>query len=115
VSPRIWHFDVAGALDQLLQIDLVLAEGRLGLALGFSTSRQVALGSRNDAHAAAAAAPGRLQHHRVADLRRLALDFVHVVGQRLGGRHDRHAGLDGEIARRHLVAEPAHRLRISAR
>ena len=26
------HLDVAGALDQLLQIDLVVAEGRLGLA-----------------------------------------------------------------------------------
>ena len=28
------HLDVAGALDQLFEIDLVLAEGGLGLALG---------------------------------------------------------------------------------
>jgi hypothetical protein len=29
-------------------------------------------------------------------------------GKRLGRRHDRHADLDGKIARRHLVAKPAH-------
>lgn len=28
------HLDVAGTLHQLLEINLVLAEGRLGLALG---------------------------------------------------------------------------------
>ena len=64
------HLDMAGALDQLLEIDLVLAEGGLGLAprrrrCRGASARLVA----DDAHAAAAAAPRRLEHQRVADLR----------------------------------------------
>ena len=102
------HLDMAGPLDQLFEIDLVLAEGGLGLALGLGhLALEVLLGA-DDAHAAAAAAPGRLQHHREADLRRHLPDRRHVVGQRLGRRHDGHADLDGEIARGDLVAEPAH-------
>ena len=50
-------FDVAGAFDQLFQIDLVLAEGGLGLALGLRhLTGEVFLGA-DDAHAASAAAP----------------------------------------------------------
>jgi hypothetical protein len=51
------HLDMARALDQLLQIDLVLAEGGLGLAPAF---RRLAgeVGFRADhPHAAPAAAP----------------------------------------------------------
>ncbi len=51
------HLDMTGALDQLFQIDLVLAEGGLGLA---ARSGEIALQRRHigdDAHAAAAAAP----------------------------------------------------------
>jgi hypothetical protein len=103
-------FDVAGALHQLFEIDLVLAEGRLCLAFGFGDFAGRSSGVANGAHAAAAAAPGCLEHDRIADLVGHSRDFVHVVGQRLGGRHDRHADLDGEIARRHLVAKPAHGL-----
>ena len=52
------HLDVAGALDQLLEIDLVPAEGGLGLAASpRRSSRSSAALVADDAHAAAAAAP----------------------------------------------------------
>ncbi len=105
------HLDMTGALDQLLEIDLVLAEGRLCLALRRVDVAHQRLLVADDAHAASAAAPGGLQHHRVADPRRQPAHLGHVVGQRIGRRHHRNAGLDGEIARRHLVAETPHRLR----
>ncbi len=61
------HLDMAGALDQLFEIDLVLAEGGLGLALGLRhLAAEIGLGA-DGAHAAAATAPGGLQHHRIAD------------------------------------------------
>ena len=51
------HLDMARPLDQLLEIDLVLAERRLGLALGLhDLARQVGLGADHP-HAAPAAAP----------------------------------------------------------
>ena len=51
------HLDMAGALDQLLEIDLVLAEGGLRLALALHhLAREVGLGA-DGTHAAAAAAP----------------------------------------------------------
>ncbi len=103
--------DVAGALDQLLQVDLVLAEGRLGLALGGGDLLQEARLVADDAHAASAAAPGGLQHDGIADALGLGLHDLHVVGQRIGRRHHRHAGGDREVARGDLVAELAHRLR----
>ena len=109
------HLDMAGALDQLFEIDLVLAEGGLGLALALRHfAREVGFVA-DGAHAAPAAAPGRLQHHRIADLGGQLLHRLHVVGQRLGRRHHRHADLDRQVARRDLVAEPAHRLAASGR
>ena len=51
------HLDMAGALDQLFEIDLVLAEGGLRLALGLRhLAGKVGLGA-DGAHAAPAAAP----------------------------------------------------------
>ena len=62
------HLDVAGALDQLLEIDLVAAEGGLGLAPGGVDVVEEARLVADDPHAAAAAAPRRLEHQRIADL-----------------------------------------------
>ena len=102
------HLDVAGALDQLLQIDVVLAEGGLGLA---ARRAEIARQHRlvgNDAHAAPAAAPRRLEHQRIADVGGDLLHLSDVVGQRFARRHHRHADRDGKVARRHLVAEQPH-------
>ena len=62
------HLDMAGALHQLLEIDLVLAEGGLGLALGAEDRVEQLVLALDRPHAAPAAAPGRLEHHRIADL-----------------------------------------------
>ena len=102
------HLDMAGALHELFQIDLVLAKSGLRLApcLG-DFARKVCLGA-DRAHTAAAAAPACFQHQRIADLARQLLHFLHVVGKRIGCGHDRHANFDGEIARCNLVAKTAH-------
>jgi hypothetical protein len=102
------HLDMAGALDQLFQIDLVLAEGRAGFFLGDGHLAGKVFRRADDAHAATTAAPACLEHDRVADRVGEPGNLLHVVGQRIGGRHHRHAGFDGKVARRHLVAEPAH-------
>ena len=105
------HLDVARPLDELLQIDLVLAEGGLRLALGLHyLARQVRFRA-DGAHAAAAAAPGRLQHHRIADLGRHPGNRRRIVGQGFGRRYDGDAYLDRQVAGGDLVAQPAHRLR----
>ena len=108
------HLDVAGAFDQFFEIDLVLAEGGLGLALALGhLARQIGLAA-DRAHAAPAAAPRGLEHHGVADLGGELLHRLHVVGQRFGRRDDGHADLDRQIARGDLVAEAAHRVRLRA-
>ena len=64
------HFHVPGAADELLEIHLVLAESGFRLApRGGHRLDEPAL-VLDDAHAAAAAAPARLEHHRKADLAR---------------------------------------------
>ena len=105
------HLDVARTAHQFLQIHLVVAEGRGGLAPRH-LHRRPQVGFRLDhAHAAPAAAPARLEHERIANLRRQLLRARDVRRQRAGGRHHRHAGLLGEFACRHLVAQGAHHLR----
>ena len=85
------HFDMARALDQLFEIDLILAERRLRLALAFGDfALKLRLGP-DGAHPAPAAAPGGFQHQRIADLQRELLHLAHVVRQRIGRRDDRHA------------------------
>jgi len=103
-------FHVAGALDQLFQIDLVLAEGGHGLALGLDHFAGEILRVADGAHAATAAAPRCLQHHRIADRFRHAGDFRHVVRQRLGRRNNRNPDGNRQVAGSDLVAELAHGL-----
>ena len=105
------HLDMAGAFHQLFEIDLVLAESGLGLALGDDHVVHELRFVADHAHAAATAAPRRLEHHRVTDLGGEFLDGLKIVRQRIGGRHHRHADRDRQIARGDLVAEPAHGVR----
>ena len=67
------HFDVPRLAHQLLEIDLVVAEARLGFAARDGQQLRQLRIAFDDAHAAATAAPARLEHHRVADLCRLLL------------------------------------------
>ena len=112
LSPRICTSTWRARSDQLLEIDLVLAEGGLGLAPRLRAPRdQLVLASRIGAHAAPAAAPGGLEHHRIADLARRAC----VISSGSSGSGSV-AGMTGtptamrEVARRDLVAERAHGL-----
>ena len=86
------HFDVPRLAHQLLEIHLVVAEAGLGLAARHRQQLGELRIAFDDAHAAAAAAPARLQHHRVADFGRLLLAGFDVGRQRRRRRHHRHAG-----------------------
>ena len=100
---------LGGAADELLEIDLVVAESRLGLAPGRGHLLQQRFGGLHHAHAAPTATPAGLQHHRVAHFLRGGEAFGIDATERRRGRHDWNARRHGEIARRHLVAERAHR------
>ena len=104
-------FHVTGVSNQLFQIDLAIAECRLRLTAGGPDAVQDIGLVVDHAHAAPAAAPGRLDHHRVADVVRLALDIAGIVkGQGIGCGHDRDAGLFGQRAGGNLGAQLPHRV-----
>ena len=102
--------DMAGALDELLDEDLGAAEGGLAFTLSaFERHGELVLAA-DDAHAAAAAAVRRLDHHRPAesfgDPQGLCLTR-HRVG---ASREDRNSGPLGQIPGRRLVAERLEKL-----
>ena len=97
--------NVPGVLDELLDEHLRAAEGRLALALGALEGHGELVFPADDPHPAAAAAVGRFDHHRPAELfgdsQRLGL-----AGHRLRtAGEDRHPGPLGEVAGGRLVAE----------
>ncbi len=87
------HLDMPGVVDVFFDQHAVVAERRLGLALGADDGRRKLAGRANDAHAAAATTRRRLDQHRKAYSvgglreRRLVLGFAVIAG------HQRHAGL----------------------
>src|SRR5580704_10322570 len=96
--------------DELLEIEVVLAEGSLRLALcGVHGVGELLLAFYRP-HAAPATAPTGLEHDRIVDLAGQALYFFVVIRKRIGRRHYRYANRHGEISRRNLVAERPHRL-----
>ncbi len=72
--------DVAGALDQLLEIDLVAAEGGLGLAAGGVDVVEEGGLVTDHPHPAPAAAPGGLEHEGIAIAAAMLAILVLVVG-----------------------------------
>ena len=94
--------DVPRAADQLLEVDLVLPKAALASRLAVGTASR-SCSSRSIGRIRAAAAPGGLEHHRVADLGREPADSRQVVRQGIGRGHDRGAHRDRKVARRHLV------------
>ena len=102
------HLDVPGAVDVLLHVDPAVLEGRLGLLAcrrdGVCQRRLLA----DDAHAAPAAAGGRLDEDGVADALGDA-GHVHLGGEDVATGDDGDAGLLGDGAGGVLVAEPEHR------
>ena len=104
------HLDVAGVEDHLLEVALAVAEGGQRLAPALEHLLLELVGAHDRPHAAAAAAPARLEHEGIADRVGHPPHLVHVVGQHLGRRDDRHAGRDRHLARARLVAEHPHGL-----
>src|SRR5690606_6098546 len=109
------HLDlhVARILQVLLHVDLAVAEGGLGLGLGgLDGGLQRGLGV-DHAHAAAAAAAGGLDDHRVADLAGDPGVGDDVVAQRAAGAgHAGHARGLHRADRLHLVAHQADGVRL---
>ena len=106
--PEQLHFDVTRTPHEFLEIHLVIAERRLGLAArGRDHFLQVAF-VLDDSHAAAAAAPTRLEHHRKPDCARQSLDLGFVVRQWRRSRHHRNTRGNRQVARHYFVAETAH-------
>ena len=102
------NLDVARALDKFLEIDLIVAKCRLGLASG---GRNVVLelcGLSNHTHAAATPAPARLQHERITDFFGQPGNRGGIIGQWPRRRHDGHARLLSQRSRAYLVSEGAH-------
>ena len=103
------HLDVAGAQDHLFEIPLAVAEGGLGLAPALAYLLDQLAVVQDRPHAAPAAAPGRLEHQRIADLGGLPPDLGRVLAQDLGRGDHRHARRHGDAPRARLVAERPHR------
>ena len=84
------HLDVARPRHELLEEQRAVAERGLGLALAAREGLVHLLGPRHGAHAAAAAAGRRLQHHRIADRRapRLGLGADAERRRRCRGRRE---------------------------
>jgi hypothetical protein len=90
---------------QLFQIDLVVTEGRQGLAAGDVHGRaQVGRGGYH-AHTAPAAAPTGLEHQGIANGRRQGQGPLQIPGQGARRRHHRHPGPGRQFPRRDLVAQ----------
>jgi hypothetical protein len=101
--------DVARPDDGLLDVDRVVAERAQGLAARALERGPELFCAVHEAHALAAAAGGRLEHHRVADARGRGERLVERVGA--PARGDGHAGLGHLRARARLRAHDAHRAR----
>ena len=88
------HFDVAGAADEALQEDGVVAEGGAGFAAGFLQAAGEIGGFLDHAHAAAAAAEGGFDDEREADFaRRSCRPAAGSLDGFLGAGDDGNAGL----------------------
>ncbi len=108
------HFDVACSFHEFLEVHLTVAE----CGFRFAPGRVELLGQvvfrKDPTHTAAAAAPARLEHQRVADFLRLGDCVVEVRRERFRSRHDRHVGFFGDVTCTNLVAQGAHRIRARA-
>ena len=102
------HFDVPGPLDEALEEDLVVAEGRARLA-PTGLDRLVEVGRVvHHPHPPASAAPARLDHERESELLAQPPDLCGVGRKRARGGHDRDPGALRQGACLDLVAELLH-------
>ena len=108
------EFDMAWVAEIFLDIDGGVAEGRLGLGaglfhLGFEFGFAV-----DHLHAAAAAAGGRLDDHRIADFRRDAFRFLDLADGAVGAGNERNSEIARGLLGRDLVAHDLDMLGLGA-
>ena len=108
------ELDVARRLEVALDVDVAVAEGRLGLALGGAQRVRELAGRLDDAHAAAAAAGDGLDDHRVADVLGQLQRPVLVLDRAVAARQHRQTGLLHRPAGLGLVAEQPDHVRVGA-
>ena len=101
------HLDVARMLEIALQVDVRAAEGALRRSSAGFERRGEIIGPLGDPHADAAAAGGRLDHHRVADPFRLG-DRGRFIRKRGRPGHHGDARGDHPAAGLDLVAHRPH-------
>src|SRR5690606_41950353 len=102
------ELDVARLLEELLHVDLRIAESRAGFLLGHIDGVEQRRFGVHHAHAAAATAAGGLDDHRITDLPRHAQVLVRILPQRATrARHAGHAGFLHDLDRGDLVAHQA--------
>ncbi len=104
------HLDVTRAPHQLFEVDLVVAERGFRLAPRRGDHLDQLRRIVDDAHAAAATTPARLEHHGITDLRGQPERLGSVERQRRRCRHHGYARRRRQVARGHLVAEATHDL-----
>src|SRR5688572_18770961 len=108
--------DVARLLEELLHVDLGVAEGRERLALRDHDGVQQRGVAVHDSHATTAAAARGLDDHRVAELTRdTEVLFGYVAERPIRARHARHLGRLHYFDGGHLVAHHADRFRLRDR
>ena len=113
-APAVRHqldLDVARSAQVLLNIDLIVAEGGLGLAAGQAEGTVDFFRALGNLHAASAATGRRLDEDGIADLTRGLAGFFHAFHRALGARHGRQAELDGGLLGGHLVAHEGNMFR----
>jgi len=108
-------FEMAGAGDQLLDVDLGVAKGRARLGTASRVRLFKLVGAGDRAHPAAPAADHRFDHHRAAVADRLEKRprLLERGRPRRAGQHG-HAGAFGQGACLHLVAEQFEHFRTRA-
>ncbi len=109
------ELDVARLLQELLHVDLFVAERRAGFRLRDGDGIEQRRFRVHHAHAAATAAAGRLDDHGVADFAGDAQVLVSVRAERaVGAGHAGHAVRLHHLDGRHLVAHHANGLGLGA-
>src|SRR5687767_5863225 len=105
------RLDVTDALEIALDVDAVVPERRLRLTFRLLPEPLEVPRRLRFAHAAAAAAGLRLQHHGIADRLRDAEGLRRAADGTVRAGNDRHADALHREARRGLVVEPREDLR----
>ncbi len=106
--------DVAGATDQLLDEDRVVAESAGGLGAGRTEGLVDLLDTLDGADSPAAPTGGRLDHDRIPESGRMGSGFFGGGDRAAAPSGDGHVGRLGQLFGGDLVAQPSHGLGVGS-